>query len=327
VEDNWALMHALAVARRRGVPVAIAFSLAPDAADDGAGARQRCFMLRGLREMESKLHGIGLPFYLLAGDPGVTVPALAAQLSASLLVADFSPLREGRQWRAAVAAGAPVDVPVHEVDAHNVVPVWVTSDKQEYAARTIRPKLNKRLGEFLTEFPTLADIRAAAAAAAAAAGAARRPGPDVRMCSPDPIDWQALIAAASVGAAPEVWSAARRREPGEAAARAHLAGAPHSFLPNRLRLYEQRNDPNIPHAQSGLSPYLHFGRAPHGAHLGQTVRELKAQSPEPKSPKPKAKARGPKSKAQSPRPNSTSTTSNHDAHDLVRVRQTALRAK
>ena len=25
-----------------------------------------------------------------------------------------------------------------KVDAHNIVPVWVTSDKQEYAARTIR---------------------------------------------------------------------------------------------------------------------------------------------------------------------------------------------
>jgi deoxyribodipyrimidine photo-lyase len=32
-------------------------------------------------------------------------------------------------------------VPFHEVDAHNVVPVWVASDKREYGARTIRPKV------------------------------------------------------------------------------------------------------------------------------------------------------------------------------------------
>jgi hypothetical protein len=29
-------------------------------------------------------------------------------------------------------------VPFHEVDAHNVVPVWSASDKREYGARTIR---------------------------------------------------------------------------------------------------------------------------------------------------------------------------------------------
>ena len=41
----------------------------------------------------------------------------------------------------------------YQVDAHNVVPVWETSDKQEYAARTIRNKIMGKLGEFLTEFP------------------------------------------------------------------------------------------------------------------------------------------------------------------------------
>jgi deoxyribodipyrimidine photo-lyase len=46
--------------------------------------------------------------------------------------------------------------------------------------------------------------------------------------------------------------------PGEAAARAALAG----FLaPSRLKMYnDKRNDPNIPQAQSGLSPYFHFGQ-------------------------------------------------------------------
>lgn len=46
--------------------------------------------------------------------------------------------------------------------------------------------------------------------------------------------------------------------PGEAAARAALAG----FLsPSRLKLYnDKRNDPNVPHALSGLSPYFHFGQ-------------------------------------------------------------------
>jgi deoxyribodipyrimidine photo-lyase len=46
-----------------------------------------------------------------------------------------------------------VSIPVAEVDAHNVVPVWVASDKREYGARTIRPKIHKHLPEFLREYP------------------------------------------------------------------------------------------------------------------------------------------------------------------------------
>lgn len=40
-----------------------------------------------------------------------------------------------------------------KVDAHNIVPCWVTSPKLEYAARTIRGKITKLLPEFLTDFP------------------------------------------------------------------------------------------------------------------------------------------------------------------------------
>lgn len=40
-------------------------------------------------------------------------------------------------------------VPFHEVDAHNVVPCWVASDKRETGARTIRRKINDKLPEYL----------------------------------------------------------------------------------------------------------------------------------------------------------------------------------
>ena len=40
-----------------------------------------------------------------------------------------------------------------QVDAHNIVPIWETSDKQEYAARTIRKKIMDKLNTYLTDFP------------------------------------------------------------------------------------------------------------------------------------------------------------------------------
>ena len=59
-----------------------------------------------------------------------------------MLVTDYSPLRLGRQWRAEVAANLPREVPFHEVDAHNVVPVWSASDKREVTRKTLRQSLS-----------------------------------------------------------------------------------------------------------------------------------------------------------------------------------------
>ena len=93
--DNWALCHALAVAREHRRPLHVVFALVPEFAN--AGARQYCFMLRGLRELESTLGNLGIPFHLATGpDPGVTVPSIAEKLGCSMLVTDFSPLRIGR---------------------------------------------------------------------------------------------------------------------------------------------------------------------------------------------------------------------------------------
>ena len=43
-----------------------------------------------------------------------------------------------------------MNIPMHQVDAHNVVPVWEASNKKETGARTIRPKIHKKLPEYLT---------------------------------------------------------------------------------------------------------------------------------------------------------------------------------
>ena len=43
-----------------------------------------------------------------------------------------------------------LSIPMHQVDAHNVVPVWEASDKRETAARTIRKKIHTKLPTYLT---------------------------------------------------------------------------------------------------------------------------------------------------------------------------------
>jgi deoxyribodipyrimidine photo-lyase len=62
-------------------------------------------------------------------------------------------LRIGTTWIDDLKARLAESVPIVQVDGHNVVPCWHASDKLEYAARTIRNKINSKLDEFLTEFP------------------------------------------------------------------------------------------------------------------------------------------------------------------------------
>jgi deoxyribodipyrimidine photo-lyase len=228
--DNWALSHAQAVAQQQRVPFGVLFCLTPQFL--GACQRQYGFMLTGLQEVAADLAKRGIPFFLVTGQPGRQVPAFVREHGVSLLVVDFSPLRLVRQWDDEVTRR--LRIPIHQIDTHNIVPCWEASPKQEYAARTLRPKLQRRLAEFLDPLPRLR----------------RHPFPwRARVAAPN---WRKAAAALrfknEVG---EVdWL-----QPGPRAALRTLR----AFIRRRLRLYEPgRNDPNQA-AQSDLSPYLHFG--------------------------------------------------------------------
>jgi len=147
------------------------------------------------------------------------------------VVTDFDPLRIKREWKKAVCRE--VDIPVYEVDAHNIVPCWEASPKQEYGAFTLRPKIRRLLPIYLEDFPAME----------------AHPFPWGTVMPPP--DWgQAEKAPGADGTV----ACIGRPVPGQGAARKALDG----FLGGPLALYSMRNDPNR-HAQSGLSPYIHFG--------------------------------------------------------------------
>ncbi|WP_428561754.1 MAG: deoxyribodipyrimidine photo-lyase [Solidesulfovibrio sp. DCME] len=237
--DNWALLAAADLAKASGSPLLAAFALAPTF--PGATRRAYDFLLAGLAETEGDLRAAGIPLALLPGDPAATVPAFLRDVGAGVCVTDFDPMPVMAGWRQAVAAafaGA-----LLEVDAHNVVPCRIASDKREYAAATFRPKIHRRLAEFLEPFPELPAF------------------PASNLAGFPPVAWEA--AAATVTADPSVAPVADI-VPGPAAGRETLA----LFLKDRLAAYaERRNDPNA-EATSNLSPYFHFGQlAPQRAAL------------------------------------------------------------
>jgi deoxyribodipyrimidine photo-lyase len=229
--DNWALLFACEKARQLHQPLEVIFTLAPSFL--GAPLRHYDFMFKGLAETEASLRNAGIPLTVLFGNPGVTLADYAASRRAGVVVADFSPLKLPRQWKA--QASALLSCAFYEVDAHNIVPCWLASPKQEYAARTIRPKLNALRGEFLTDFPEpVAPFQ-----------------PDALQCPP--VDWRALLEKLDIDRTVQPVSGIA---PGEVAAARQLR----RFLDKVLNRYDdERNDPNAG-AVSGLSPYLHFGQ-------------------------------------------------------------------
>jgi deoxyribodipyrimidine photo-lyase len=114
-------------------------------------------MIKGLHEVESELSKHNIPFVITTGDAGDEIPKFVDSINASLLVTDFNPLKIVRSWKKSVAEK--ISIPFHEVDAHNIVPCHSASDKQEFAAYTIRPKILKLLPEFLDEFPILQKMK------------------------------------------------------------------------------------------------------------------------------------------------------------------------
>ena len=61
---------------------------------------------------------------------------------------------------ASLAESSP-PVSLSQVDAHNVVPCWFASEKQEWAARTFRPRVTRHSIRFLVDdMPPLLDATA-----------------------------------------------------------------------------------------------------------------------------------------------------------------------
>jgi len=140
---NPALEYAVEQANDEGKPLLLVFGLMDDYPE--ANLRHYTFMLEGLQETQAVLAERGIRMVVRHGAPDEV--ALAYADDASLLVTDRGYLRHQKRWRAHVAEAAPCRVV--QVEGDVVVPVETVTDKAEYAARTIRPKIHEHLDRFL----------------------------------------------------------------------------------------------------------------------------------------------------------------------------------
>ena len=231
-EWNHALEYAIDRANELGQPLLALFGITDDYPE--ANLRHYAFMLEGLRETQAALRERGVQLVVRHKSPEQAAMEMAK--GASLVVTDRGYVRIQRRWRDHVARHAPCSVVQVETDV--VVPIKVVSRKEEYAAATLRPKIQKALQGYLVP---LRERRL------------KKDSLGLKLSGLDLSDVGAVLAALDLD----------RSVPrqgfylgGTSRAKAWLD----DFIETELDDYaDKRNDPSLG-IWSNMSPYLHFGQ-------------------------------------------------------------------
>lgn len=178
--DNWAMLLAAHWATRTNRQLHVVYALPPPpsavATESGADSipslvdlpmteRHGLFLLGGLEGVHDELSALHIPLHVVLASShrtvGETVAKKLLELKCAMMVTDFSPLRHHREWielQAAPIVRDQLEIMMVQVDTHNVVPVWMASNKREYGARTIRPKIDKQYAAYMQKFPKLKEV-------------------------------------------------------------------------------------------------------------------------------------------------------------------------
>ena len=231
--DNPALNLAIELGDAIGKPVLAVFGLTADY--PGAQRRHYRFLVDALPEIRDDLEARGVPFVIRQGNPDAVALAVAREARAAVVVGDENPLLVGKAWRQRLAES--LRVPFLCVDSDVVAPTSLFP-KEEYAARTIRPKIHKVWREYLTHIPN---------------PSARHSWTSTETALPrgEPIDPDALLKALRVGGVAEV--PGHRGGPREAGRRLQR------FVRERLSGYTTERNQPTPYHTTELSAHLHFG--------------------------------------------------------------------
>lgn len=141
--DNPALDVAINAANELRQPLAVFFGLHPKYPN--ANLRHYHFLVAGLRETKERIERRGAAF-IFRPYPDHDLIKFCREVKAALVIGDENPMREPEGWRQ--SAVQKLKAPFWTVDADVIVPTKFFA-KEEYAARTLRPKLHHLLPSFL----------------------------------------------------------------------------------------------------------------------------------------------------------------------------------
>jgi deoxyribodipyrimidine photo-lyase len=229
VNDNFALLAAQQKATEHKMPLIVCFAL--DTQIKSRSKEHFEFLLDGLEEFSNKLEKLNIKFILRIGSRQAVYQNLINELNPIAIYFDFCPLNRPRAIQKNIAKQTVV--PVFTVDAHNIIPAWILSSKEEFAAHTIRYKVTKLINNYFVE-PTKLKIH--------------------KYSSAQKLNTNSFSSARAEVNNLQASGTNITFKSGENAAHILLNIAVKNI--NLYALY--RNDPTQ-NAQTNLSPYLHYG--------------------------------------------------------------------
>ena len=245
-EENHALEYAVELANHLNLPLLVVFGLT-DAYPE-ANLRHYQFMIEGLRETSSALAERRIKMVIHKGEPPNV--ALNVGKKAAVIVCDRGYLRHQRNWRQKVAEQ--VLCRMVQVESDAVIPIEVVSNKAEYAARTIRPKIHRNLDSYLSAFKSVPLKKSSKGL----------PARGIELRNIDSL-LSKLDIDRSVGPVTNYYKG------GTFEAKRKFT----DFVTNRLKMYDSHSNQPQTDDISNMSPYLHFGQVS-PLYLALSIKEV-----------------------------------------------------
>ena len=231
-EYNHALEHAIEKANERRKPLLVVFGITNDYPQ--ANLRHYWFMLEGLKETQEALEKKGVKMVIVQKSPSEA--AIEFSKDAELVVVDAGQLRIQRKWRTETAKK--IQCRLTEVETNLIVPVHEVSEKQEFAARTIRPRIQRKLDYYMVQIKH---------------SKVKVDSLGFRYSGFDISDINTAISKLKID---KSVNKCTNFVGGTSQAKKLLC----KFIKDKLKDYaELRNEPSLDY-QSNMSPYLHFGQ-------------------------------------------------------------------
>jgi deoxyribodipyrimidine photo-lyase len=231
-EFNHTLEYAIKQSNNYKKPLIVFFGLTDEFPD--ANLRHYHFMLQGLKNVRNELEKRKIKFIIQRISPEKGIVKLSED--AALIIVDRGYLKIQKHWRKIVANS--IKCPLIQIESDVVVPVETASNKEEFAAYTIRNKIKKRISEFLKPLNK------------------EKVKFDSLDCDIETIDLSNISHILSKMVIDRSVKPIDGFFGGTSQAKRFLR----TFLDNKIQNYaSQRNDPNMD-STSDLSPYLHFGQ-------------------------------------------------------------------
>jgi deoxyribodipyrimidine photo-lyase len=231
-EYNHALEYSIQIANKLKVPVMVLFNITDNYPE--ANLRHYRFMLEGLKDIKDSLEKRGIKLVARHESPELAVIALAK--NACCVVVDTGHTRIQRKWRQYAAKN--LKCLLEEVETNLIVPVTEVSDKENFSAGTLRPRINKRLPEYLVKVKHIKPLYSSL---------------EMKFNSFDINDVELALSKLNIDRSV---GPSKYFKGGTAEAKRRLK----DFIKKKLDHYaDLRNDPCFD-ATSNMSPYLHFGQ-------------------------------------------------------------------